>query len=276
MVISHIHVNLRRSPHGYRNRSQSAACPQAAQVKDQPLFIGGKWLDSVSGKTFATINPATGETICQVAEGDKADVDLAVKAARKAFEDGPWSKMNASERGRLLNKLADLIEQNKEELAALESLDNGKPSRDALAADLPLTIKCYRYYAGWADKIHGKTIPVEGRILLLHPARAGRRRRPDHPVELPAADAGVEVGPGPGDRLHRRPQAGRADAADRPARRRTWPRKPASPMASSTSCPASARPPAPPYQATWTSTRSPSPANTPPARSSWRRRHAAT
>ncbi len=128
----------------------------------QPLFIGGKWLDSVSGKMFPTINPATGETICQVAEGDKADVDLAVKAARKAFEEGPWPKMNASERGRLLNKLADLIEQNREELAGLESLDNGKPYRDAIAADLPLTIKCYRYYAGWADKVHGKTIPVEG------------------------------------------------------------------------------------------------------------------
>ena len=80
------------------------------KVKDQPLFIGGKWLDSVSGKTFATLNPATGETICQVAEGDKADVDLAVKAARKAFEEGPWPKMSAAERGRLLYKLADLIE----------------------------------------------------------------------------------------------------------------------------------------------------------------------
>src|SRR5437588_12267227 len=132
------------------------------QVKDQPLFIGGRWLDSVSGKTFPTLNPATGETICQVAEGDKADVDLAVKAARKAFEDGPWPKMSAAERGRLLHKLADLVEQHHEELAALESLDNGKPYRDAVNADLPLTIKCYRYYAGWADKIHGKTIPVEG------------------------------------------------------------------------------------------------------------------
>jgi aldehyde dehydrogenase (NAD+) len=89
-------------------------------------------------------------------------VDLAVKAARKAFTEGPWPKMNASERGRLLHRLADLIEENKDELAALESLDNGKPLRDSLAADLPLTIKCYRYYAGWADKIHGKTIPVEG------------------------------------------------------------------------------------------------------------------
>src|ERR1700680_1105665 len=91
------------------------------QVKAQyPMLIGGKWVDSASGKTFATVNPATGETLCQVAEGDKADIDLAVKAARKAFEEGPWPKMNASERGRLINKLADLIEQNREELAALE------------------------------------------------------------------------------------------------------------------------------------------------------------
>src|SRR5271166_4386835 len=128
----------------------------------QPLFINGRWVDSACGKTFATTNPATGETICQVAEGDKADIDLAVKAARRASEEGPWPKMTASERGRLLYKLADLIEQNQEELAALESLDNGKPYRDAYNADLPLTVKCYRYYAGWADKIQGKTIPVEG------------------------------------------------------------------------------------------------------------------
>jgi aldehyde dehydrogenase (NAD+) len=132
------------------------------KVKDQPMLIGGKWVDSQSGKTFETVNPATGEVTCRVAEGDKADIDLAVKAARKAFESGPWPKMNASERGRLLNKLADAIEQHIDDLAALESLDNGKPVTIARAADLPLTVKCYRYYAGWADKIHGKTIPVDG------------------------------------------------------------------------------------------------------------------
>jgi aldehyde dehydrogenase (NAD+) len=147
---------------GTATKKARPATVKPPKVKDQPLLIGGKWLDSVSGKTFPTTNPATGEVICQVAEGDKADVELAVKAARKAFEQGPWPRMNASERGRLLNKLADLIEENKDELARLESLDNGKPLRDATAADLPLTIKCYRYYAGWADKIHGKTIPVEG------------------------------------------------------------------------------------------------------------------
>jgi aldehyde dehydrogenase (NAD+) len=142
--------------------ASKARTVKAPKVKDQPLFINGKWQDSVSGKTFPTVNPATGEVICQVAEGDKADVDLAVKAARKAFETGPWPKMNASERGRLLHKLADLIEQNQEELAALETLDNGKPYRDSFNIDLPMTVKCYRYYAGWADKVHGKTIPVEG------------------------------------------------------------------------------------------------------------------
>ena len=140
-------------------KPRSVAKPK---VKDRPLLIGGKWQDSVSGKTFPTIDPSTGETICHVAEGDSADVDLAVTAARKAFESGPWSRMSASERGRLMNKLADLIESHKEELAALESLDNGKPYPVALAADVALTVKCYRYYAGWADKIHGKTIPIEG------------------------------------------------------------------------------------------------------------------
>jgi aldehyde dehydrogenase (NAD+) len=136
--------------------------PAAPAVPDQQMLIGGRWVSAASGKTFETINPATGEVICRVAEGNKPDIDLAVKAARKAFESGPWPRMSASERGRLLLKLADAIEANKDELARLESLDNGKPLADSLAADLPLTIKCYRYYAGWADKIHGKTIPIEG------------------------------------------------------------------------------------------------------------------
>jgi aldehyde dehydrogenase (NAD+) len=132
------------------------------RVPDQKMLIDGQWVDSVSGKTFETLDPSTGAVICRVAEGDAADVDRAVKAARKAFESGPWPTMSAAERGRLLHRLADLIEQHQEELAALESLDNGKPYTVALAADLPLTIKCYRYYAGWADKIQGKTIPIEG------------------------------------------------------------------------------------------------------------------
>lgn len=126
------------------------------------MLIDGQWVDSVSGKMFETINPATGDTICQIAEGDKADVDLAVKAARRAFESKAWTKMSAAQRGRLIYKLADLIETNVQELAALETLDNGKPINDSLYVDLPTVIACYRYYAGWADKIHGKTIPVNG------------------------------------------------------------------------------------------------------------------
>ena len=133
------------------------------KVSASRLLINNKWVDAASGKTFPTINPSTGETIVQVAEADAADVDKAVAAARAAFEKGPWRKrFSAHQRGVLMNKLADLIEKNKEELAELESLDNGKPYHVALAADLPLTIACYRYYAGWADKIHGKTIPVQG------------------------------------------------------------------------------------------------------------------
>jgi aldehyde dehydrogenase (NAD+) len=139
--------------------------PQTRQtpIKQTKILIDNKWVDSVSGKTFETINPATGEALAKVAEADAADVDLAVKAARKAFHPkAPWRRMSASERGKLLNRLADLIEKNADELATLESLDNGKPRHVAAAADLPLTIACYRYYAGWADKIQGKTIPISG------------------------------------------------------------------------------------------------------------------
>jgi aldehyde dehydrogenase (NAD+) len=133
------------------------------KVANQKLLIDGKWVDSASGKTFATTNPATGDTICQVAEADREDVDRAVKAARKAFETGPWrNKITPAQRGRLLYRLADLIEENAKEIAALETLDNGKPIRDSLNVDLPLTAAVYRYYAGWADKIHGKTLPING------------------------------------------------------------------------------------------------------------------
>jgi aldehyde dehydrogenase (NAD+) len=126
------------------------------------LLINNRWVPSESGKTFATVNPSTGEEICQVAEADAADVDKAVQAARRAFDQGPWKKMRASERGRLLHRLADLIEQNAEQLARLETLDNGKPLSIAKAVDVTKTIACYRYFAGWADKVQGKTIPIDG------------------------------------------------------------------------------------------------------------------
>jgi aldehyde dehydrogenase (NAD+) len=132
------------------------------KVRQTKMLIDGKWVNSTSGRTFESINPATGDVIAHVAEGEAADVDKAVKAARKAFDKGPWRKMSARERGKCINRLADLVEKNLDELAALESLDNGKPLSDSKAADLPLVIDCYRYYAGWADKIEGKTIPING------------------------------------------------------------------------------------------------------------------
>src|SRR5262245_16347150 len=108
--------------------SKSSAMPKVRQTK---LLIDGKWVDAASGKTFETLNPATGEVIAKVAEADKADVDKAVDAARRAFETGPWSQTSAAGRGVLLNRLADLIEANIDELAALETLDNGKPISDS-------------------------------------------------------------------------------------------------------------------------------------------------
>lgn len=132
------------------------------QIRQTECFIGGRWQPSASGKTFETLHPATEEVIAQVAEGDAEDVDQAAAAARDALENGPWSRMDARDRGRLMHKLCDLLEEEADELAALESLDNGKPIRDAKGADLPLTIDCLRYYAGFADKIHGQTIPVRG------------------------------------------------------------------------------------------------------------------
>jgi phenylacetaldehyde dehydrogenase len=124
------------------------------------LFINGKWVEAASGKTFPSYNPATGEVLANVAEGDREDIDRAVKAARAAFETGPWSKMPPAGRGKLIWKLADLIEKHQEEFAQLESLDNGKPLKISRIADLPLTIEHMRYYAGWATKIEGNTIPL--------------------------------------------------------------------------------------------------------------------
>lgn len=136
--------------------------PRVASFIEKPrqMLINGHWVDSVSGKTFPSYDPSTGEVLATVAEGDKADIDLAVKAARKAFEGGPWRKMSVSERGRLIWKLADLIEQHLDEFAFLESLDNGKPLTIARAADVPLAADLFRYMAGWATKIEGNTIPL--------------------------------------------------------------------------------------------------------------------
>jgi aldehyde dehydrogenase (NAD+) len=141
----------------------SAGAPISVSATE--LLIGNRWVASESGETFATCNPATGEEICQVAAAGATDVDKAVRAARSAFERGPWRKMNASERGRVLHRLADLIEAHGDELARLESLDNGKPVSLARRVDVAKTVACYRYFAGWADKVHGKTIPIDGEFF---------------------------------------------------------------------------------------------------------------
>jgi phenylacetaldehyde dehydrogenase len=128
--------------------------------KKHRILINGKWVESASGKTFPSYNPATGEVLAQVAEGDREDINRAVSAARTAFESGPWSKMTPSQRGRLIWKLADLIEENLEQFAEIESLDNGKPLKVARVADVPLAVDLFRYMAGWATKIEGNTIPI--------------------------------------------------------------------------------------------------------------------
>src|SRR3984885_11387842 len=129
-------------------------------AKTRQMLINGKWVDPASGKTFPTYNPATGEVLANVAEGDKEDINRAVAAARAAFDTGRWSKITPSQRGKMIWKLADLIEQHAEEFAQLESLDNGKPLAIARIADIPGTIDLFRYMAGWATKIEGNTIPI--------------------------------------------------------------------------------------------------------------------
>jgi aldehyde dehydrogenase (NAD+) len=124
------------------------------------LFIGGQFVDAVSGKTFPTYNPASGEILAYVSEGDAEDINRAVACARHAFEDGPWSRMLPQERARLIYTLADLIERDADVFAEIETLDNGKPISEAKGFDVPATVEHFRYYAGWATKIHGDVIPV--------------------------------------------------------------------------------------------------------------------
>ena len=124
------------------------------------LFINGQWCDAASGRTFETPNPATGETLARVAEGGAEDIDRAVRAARRAFEEGPWGRMTPSERGRIIWRIGDLILEHADELAQLESLDNGKPFAVAQAADVPLAADLFHYMAGWATKIEGNSINI--------------------------------------------------------------------------------------------------------------------
>lgn len=128
--------------------------------RPRKMMIGGKWVEAVSGETLDVFNPATEDIIAKVPAGDKADVDLAVKAARKAFESGPWPSMTPSERGKMIWRIGDLILEHCDELAEIESLDNGKPVGVAKVADVPLSADMFHYMAGWTTKTHGKTIPL--------------------------------------------------------------------------------------------------------------------
>lgn len=133
--------------------------------EDPKLFIGGKFINSQSGKTFPSINPANGEVLANVSEGDIIDIDKAVKAAKEAFEIGPWGSMSAAKRAKLMFRLSELIEKNAQVLAELDALDNGKPINEVLGNDIPNAIGQFQYFAGWTTKNVGQTIPVSGEFL---------------------------------------------------------------------------------------------------------------
>ncbi|KAH7372978.1 hypothetical protein KP509_17G031800 [Ceratopteris richardii] len=134
------------------------------------LLIDGKFVDAASGKTFPTIDPRTEEIIAHVAKGDVEDVKRAVKAARRAFDKGPWPKMTPYERSKILLRFADLIDKHSDELATLESLDSGKTYQQSRYAEIPTMARLFRYYAGWANKTHGLTVPADGphSVQFLH------------------------------------------------------------------------------------------------------------
>ena len=194
----------------------------ASKTKLSPgrLLIDGQWTDA--SKSFDTTNPATGEVLTQIAEASAGDVDRAVVAARRAFEDrkGPWRKMSASERGRLIWHLADLLEKNIDEFAELETLDNGKPIFESRYVDMPMVIDVLRYYAGWATKIHGETVNT------VETAFTYTLREPlgvvglDRSVEFPVAVGLLEAWSGAGLRQHHRVEASQPDIPDRAAIRR--------------------------------------------------------
>ena len=179
------------------------------------LLIDGTFQEATSGKRFDVIDPATGATIATVAEADVADVDLAVQAARRALETGSWSKMEPAERTMLLHRLADLMEQHAAEFAQIEALDSGKPVSVAGAADVPRIYRHVPPHGGRGHEANQHDDPAvsAGKLSRVHRSRAGRRRRADRTVELPAVACGVEDRPGTRCGLHRHPGIGRADAA---------------------------------------------------------------
>ncbi|GAA0159760.1 dehydrogenase [Lithospermum erythrorhizon] len=155
-----------RLERGIRRFSKATALEDpikpSVKVEYTQLLINGQFVDAASGKTFKTLDPRTGDVIADVAEGDAEDIDRAVGAARKAFDEGPWPRMTAYERSKILLGTADLIEKHNHEIAALETWDNGKPYEQSAQVEVPMIARIFRYYAGWADKIHGMTVPSDG------------------------------------------------------------------------------------------------------------------
>jgi aldehyde dehydrogenase (NAD+) len=137
--------------------------PATSMIRKQ-LFINNEWREPAGGKTIEVVNPATEEVIAEVASAEQGDVDAAVAAARAAF-DGPWSKLSARERGRLVWKIGEKLIEKVDEIARLETLHNGKPIFESRHIEVPAAAECFQYFAGWADKIHGETIPVKGNFL---------------------------------------------------------------------------------------------------------------
>ncbi|WVZ11335.1 hypothetical protein V8G54_015865 [Vigna mungo] len=169
--------SLGRNSGGWRNinRFSTSAAVEDLITPQVPIrytqhLINGRFVDAASGKTFPAYDPRTGEVIANVAEGDAEDINRAVSAARKAFDEGPWPKMSAYERSRILLRFADLVEKHNDELAALETWNNGKPYEQAAKSEVPLFVRLLHYYAGWADKIHGLTVPADGdyHVQTLH------------------------------------------------------------------------------------------------------------
>lgn len=155
------------------NGSIAVAQPQLNELNSDGLLrygkmlIDGEWVDSASGQTFDAIYPGTGQVIAKVALADKEDVDRAVKAARRAFQEGAYAKMNGAARGKILWKIADLMEEHIDELAELETLNNGKPLLESRRVDIPQSIACFRYYAGWSGKIAGQTLETDMNLNAL-------------------------------------------------------------------------------------------------------------
>jgi aldehyde dehydrogenase (NAD+) len=133
-------------------------------VMRKQLFINGEWREAATGTTIEVVNPATEEVIAEVASAEQSDVDAAVAAARAAF-DGSWSKLSARERGRLVWKIGEKLTERADEIARLETIHNGKPIFESRHIEVPAAAECFQYFAGWADKIHGETIPVKGNFL---------------------------------------------------------------------------------------------------------------